>query len=278
MAEPQSVNGAPGLSSAAVLVTEKMIPSAVLDSNLESLMIWATQGVRVTTGEPLFVAAFKLASSRTAIFLRCLVQDLGADVNHTYRGVPPLLMAVTRGDLAVVRCLVELGADIGALSVHGDSALHVSARNGHYLTVQYLLEASGANIEDITKGDVTVWDLLTDNLENAKGSDSDDDSDEEEVEKEDPVALIGLLRVMVLHRAPPPTLVALLSPKPACVMQEGAWLRARLPAYITHRRAYLDLNCSRISLLPGVLQALVHGFEGSAATDELWATGLGTAS
>jgi hypothetical protein len=42
-----------------------MIASAVLDGDLSSLMIWATQGVRVTSGEPLFVAAFKLASSKT---------------------------------------------------------------------------------------------------------------------------------------------------------------------------------------------------------------------
>jgi hypothetical protein len=276
MAELQSVDGVPGLSSVAV-VTEKMIASAVSDGDLGSLMIWATQGVRVTTGEPLFVAAFKLASSRTASFLRCLVQDLGADVNQTHLGVPPLLMAVSRGDLAVARCLVELGADIGALSVHGDTALHVSARNGHYPTVQYLLEASGASIEDITKGDVTVWDLLIDHLENAEGAHSDDDSDEEEVKKEDPLALTGLLRVMVLRGAPPPALVALLSPEPARVVQEGARLRARLPAYLAHRRAYLDLRCPRISPLPGVLRALIYGFEGPATTEEFWATGLGQA-
>jgi hypothetical protein len=124
-------------------------------------------------------------------------------------------------------------------------------------------------MDDVNNDGYSAWGLLREHFSTFG---------EEYEEGRDPVALIGLLRVMVLHCAPPPTLVALLSPKPACVMQEGAWLRARLPAYITHRRAYLDLNCSRISLLPGVLQALVHGFEGSAATDELWATGLGTAS
>jgi hypothetical protein len=61
------------------------------------------------------------------------------------------------------------------------------------------------------------------------------------------------------------------------MVQEGARLRARLPAYLAHRRAYLNSRCPRISLLPGVLRTLIHGFEGPATTEELWATGLGTA-
>jgi hypothetical protein len=82
---------------------------------------------------------------------------------------------------------------------------------------------------------------------------------------------------MVLRGAPPPALVALLSPEPARVVQEGARLRARLPAYLAHRRAYSDLRCPRVSFLPGVLRALIYGFEGPGTTEELWATGLGEA-
>jgi hypothetical protein len=51
----------------------------------------------------------------------------------------------------------------------------------------------------------------------------------------------------------------------------------RLPAYLAHRRAYVDLRCPRISPLPGVLRALIYGVEGATTTEELWATGLGTA-
>jgi hypothetical protein len=40
----------------------------------------------------------------------------------------------------------------------------------------------------------------------------------------------------------------------------------------------LDLFCPRISVLPGVLRALICTFEGIATTAELWATGLGQAS
>jgi hypothetical protein len=129
--------------------------------------------------------------------------------------------------------------------------------------MQYLLEEAGVNIDDVNNDGETAWDLLIEHLQ-----DTTDDDD---------VALTSLLQVTVLRDAPPPALVALLSPEPARVVQEGARLRARLPAYLAHRRAYLDSRCPRISLLPGVLRALIYSFEGPATTEELWATGLGTA-
>jgi hypothetical protein len=57
------------------------------------------------------------------------------------------------------------------------------------------------------------------------------------------------------------------------VVQEGARLRARLPAFLARRRALLDESC----LLIGPLQALVLGYEQPTTTEELWATGLGAA-
>jgi hypothetical protein len=162
------------------------------------------------------------------------------------------------------------------------TALLESAYNGQYATTQYLLEEVGANIQNVNIDGETVWDLLRQHLKDEvelKRRDNavltGDDSDQED--EADPVVLTVLLRVMVLRGAPPPALVALLSPEPARVVQEGARLRARLPAYLAHRRACLDSRCPRISLLPGVLRALIYGFEGPATTEELWATGLGTA-
>jgi hypothetical protein len=193
--------------------------------------------------------------------LRCLAQKLGADVNQANPdGEKPLVAAAYLGDLTSVRCLIELGAKVGAMDAHGDTALLASALNGHYVIMQYLLEEAGANMDDVNNFGNDVWVLLILYSEDR-----------------DPVALTGLLRVLVLRGAPPPALVALLSPEPARVVQEGARLRARLPAYLARRRAYLDSRCPRISQLPGVLRALIHGFEGSATTEELWATGLGTA-
>jgi hypothetical protein len=55
MAEPQSIDGVPGLFSAAVVVTELMLKSAARAGELDSLTTWATQGVRVAAGRPLCV-------------------------------------------------------------------------------------------------------------------------------------------------------------------------------------------------------------------------------
>jgi hypothetical protein len=57
------------------------------------------------------------------------------------------------------------------------------------------------------------------------------------------------------------------------MVQEGARLRARLPAYLVRRQALLDAHCP--VLLPPLL-ALVHGYMELTTTEELWATGLGT--
>jgi hypothetical protein len=282
-----------------VVVTEGMLTEAALAGDLESLVIWATQGVRVTTTGPLYVAA-ELGYLEV---VRCLVHKLGADVHQVDQhgltlliiatglnnltmvqclaevgadanqvmpnnGYSPLNIATRRGNLAVVRCLVEIGAVVGAMDDNGDTALLDSARNAHYLTMRYLLEEAGADMEDVNYDGATVWHLLIVHL---KGGKRDD-----EVEA-DSLALTALLRVLVLRGAPPPGLVALLSPEPARVVQDGARLRARLPAYLTHRRAYLDSRCPRISVLPGVLRALIYTFEGPGTTEELWATGLGQA-
>jgi hypothetical protein len=203
-----------------------------------------------------------------------LLVELGADVNHadpSDDGRTPLIIAACFGDLAIVRCLIELGAEVGAVNVLGNTALLESTFNGRLSMTQYFLENADANMDTVNNDGETLWDMLKGHLE--------DVADEASVLEEDATAeLTGLLRVMVLRGAPTPALVALLSPEHARVVQEGARLRARLPAYLAHRRAYLDLRCPRISLLPGVLRALIYTFEGRATTEGLWATGLGQAN
>jgi hypothetical protein len=200
---------------------------------------------------------------------------MGADINQRdHCGATPLIVAARRANLAVMQCLVELGAEVGAINDDGDTALLVCACNDRFRMMQYLLEEAGANMDDVNNEGQTVWNLLTNRLERLAW-------DKKGRVKIDLPTVTSLLRVLVLRGAPPPALVALLSPEPARVVQEGARLRARLPAYLAHRRAYLDSHldsrCPRISLLPGVLRALIYSFEGPATTEELWATGLGTA-
>lgn len=79
------------------------------------------------------------------------------------------------------------------------------------------------------------------------------------------VTLAALLWVMVLHNAPPPTLIALLLCKPMRVVKEGARLEARLPAYVMRRWVLLDAHCS---LVP-TLQILVHSNVELTTTEEL---------
>jgi hypothetical protein len=112
---------------------------------------------------------------------------------------------------------------------------------------------------------MTVWDLLTVHTRRALGN------DELVAPQEDPKAMTALLRVMVLRGSSPPALVALLLPAERLVVDKGAWLRARIPAYLTRRRALLDAH---IQLIPP-LQALVHSYESDiympATTDKIWA-------
>jgi hypothetical protein len=84
--------------------------------------------------------------------------------------------------------------------------------------------------------------------------------------------ITAVLRVMVLHGGPPESLTAELAPPLQQIVQDGARLRARLPAYLARRRALLDAHCP---LLLPPLRDLVHGYEVPTTTDELWATGLG---
>jgi hypothetical protein len=70
---------------------------------------------------------------------------------------------------------------------------------------------------------------------------------------------------------PPESLAKYLAPPLQQIVQDGARLRARLPAYLTQRRALLDAHCP---LLPP-LQDLVYGYEEPTTTEELWVTGLG---
>jgi hypothetical protein len=188
--------------------------------------------------------------------------ELGADINLGMQpdGHTPLIIAADMNNVAMVRCLVELGAEVGAADTDGNTALFVSALNGHYL-----LEDAGAIMDDVNTYEVTIYDLLVEHFDAVPRGD--------EAEADLP-ALIGLLRFLVLHDAPLPALVALLSSEPARVVQEGARLRAQLPAFLVERRALLDAHCP-VLLAPH--RDLVHGYMELTTTEELWATGLGTA-
>jgi hypothetical protein len=142
------------------------------------------------------------------------------------------------------------------------AALHVCSLP----VVQWLLELGGAQITDTNNERRSVWTArgphgLPNVLRGAYGY----------VTNRRTAASVSLLRVMVLHGGPPESLATDLAPPLKRIVQDGARLRARLPAYLARRRALLDAHCP---LLPP-LRDLVHGYEEPTTTDELWATGLG---
>jgi hypothetical protein len=153
--------------------------------------------------------------------------------------------------------LAEGGACITDRMIGVHSSLLVATACGSFTTCQWLLEHGGADIKDATDKGSTVWDMLGGNLI-----------------RSDAAEVTALLRVMVLNGTPPAEMVARLRPEHARVVEEGARLRAALPAYLAQRRALLDAHCPLIA----PLLALVRGYDPEpTTTEELWATGLGVA-
>jgi hypothetical protein len=182
---------------------------------------------------------------------------------------------------------LEGGASITETDNAGETALLLAAcaHNGFTKVefyppmVQWLLEFGGAQITDTDNAGISVWtvdwqDGLPHMLIGAYAINRVGkfmSLDGEYIEMGDIVALTAMLRVMLLHGGPSEFLAKDLAPPFQQIVQDGARLRARLPAYLTQRRALLDAHCP---LLPP-LQALVHGYEEPTTTDEFWATGLG---
>jgi ankyrin repeat protein len=287
---------------AAALVTEAMVTQASANGDSESLRQWVRQGVRVRTAGPLNAAV----EGGFLEVMELLVTELGADANKADEiGMTPLLNAGWRDDyevdMEIMQCLVELGADVDLVmdngetiliyaayccepetmeclvevgastevmdGINGNTALLVTALQGFYHKMQYLIEHAGANMEAVNNYGETMWDLLTNSV---KLMDEDYGFDPD---RRETAQLIALLRVLVLRDAPPPALVALLPPEPARVVQEGARLLAQLPAYLVRRQAFLNAHCS---VLPPELRALVHGYMELTTTEDFWAT-LGAA-
>jgi hypothetical protein len=268
MNEYSKIHDASSTSSEVEAVTDEMVEEASEAGDLEQLQVWARQGVRVTTGEPLHAPA---GGGFVEVAI-CLVQEPGADVNQaTNAGITALIYAVVHGNLdmvrclvehgadvdkcdeegdkdtallaaakegklAIVRCLVELGASIEAVDIHGDTALLACTRNGHYLTMhghystmQFLLEHAGANFDCVRRAGFCIWFALCDCLLHDVTYFANENN---------PAALTPLLRVMVLRGDPPRKKkvvrkgLLLLSPENVRVVQEGARLRVRLSAYL----------------------------------------------
>jgi hypothetical protein len=192
-------------------------------------------------------------------------------------GQTPLVTAASNGTFNNFRRLLQLGADVNKGDENGNTALLECASGGQYLHMLFLLEHADANINCVNNAGNTVWDEMIHNMKIKNSYYLHNPLEHEEGHENYGISanLIALLRVMVLRDAPPAALVTLLPPEIyARVVQSGARLRARLPAYLVRRRALLDEHCPVLLLL---LRALVHGYMELTTTEELWATELGAA-
>jgi hypothetical protein len=160
--------------------------------------------------------------------------------------------------------LEEGGARITDRDHKGYTALLLTTLGGSFATCQWLLEDGGADIAEANDAGQTVWD----SLESVCSFHPDD---------EEVAEVTALLRVMVLKGDPPADFLAYGHagiPEYARLVEEGARLRAALPAYLVRRRALLDDHCPLIA----PLLALVRDYNPEpTTTEELWATGLGAA-
>jgi hypothetical protein len=174
----------------AIEVTEEALLQACNRGDIWQLRRWARRGLRVTCANP----------SREAVLhgkyeaARCLVRELGADVNQADEkgflplgtaaclgssnvrmvkflaielgadvnqtdagGHTPFLLATIAGHLPLMRCLVkELGANVNTASIEGLSPLYMAAHDDKLDLTQFLLvEELGAGVNIVTKNGST---------------------------------------------------------------------------------------------------------------------------
>jgi hypothetical protein len=110
-----------------VVVTEEMVRAAIIAQDLKKLTTWAAngQGVRLTSKLLLLHAAGHCSPE----MMECLVRGFGADVSQPVDasfGATPLIAAIICGMERNVRCLVKLGAEVGAVNKSGYTSLTCS--------------------------------------------------------------------------------------------------------------------------------------------------------
>ena len=71
-----------------------------------------------------------------------ILVEAGADLNKTVRLVTPLYMAAWHGDEAIVKILVKAGADLNMANNDGWTPLRITAEKGHEAVVKILLDAN----------------------------------------------------------------------------------------------------------------------------------------
>jgi ankyrin repeat protein len=141
-----SGSGEQGPSLPGLHVSQNAIIGACKRGDIAQLRRWGRQGIRVKNADLLVNAILDEISLG---ILRCLVKELGADVNgaRLTDGGTPLYAAAWIGNLPYVQFLVkELGADVNQAAVDGATPLFIAAQNGSLALVQCLIKELGADV------------------------------------------------------------------------------------------------------------------------------------
>jgi hypothetical protein len=274
--------GADMESTNSIGMTARMLAS--LDGKLEVVAYLVEYGANVAHTDSAGMTALLHSVDGNLPTVQHLLEHGASITERSDNGTTALLHAAKNGRLEVVQFLLSPkgGASITETDNKGNTALLLAGGRCCYCypsVVQWLLEFGGAQITDKCHGGKSVWtahrfNCLLELLISAYTKDCDGEYftvNGKNVPNGNIVALTAMLRVIVLHGGPPKSLLVNLAPPLQRIIQDGARLQARLPAYLRQRRALLDAYCP---LLPP-LQALVHGYGEPTTTDELWATGLG---
>ncbi|KAJ3394178.1 Ankyrin repeat and death domain-containing protein 1A [Entophlyctis sp. JEL0112] len=123
----------------------KTIRDAILSGNenlLADLVRKHSEDVNADVeGSP---SILELCTTKASLASIKLLVEAGLKLTH--QGVAPLNLAVKRGDVAILECLLDLGAEVNRLDDNGSSALHIAAAFASPTEINILVN-HGANLE-----------------------------------------------------------------------------------------------------------------------------------
>jgi ankyrin repeat protein len=150
-----SSGGVPGESLQKLHVSELAIFGACKRGDIDQLRRWGRQGVRVKDADFLVDA---ICAEVSLDILRCLVKELGADINgaRLTDGATPLCVAAEIGNLALLQFILkELGADVNQAENDGSTPLFIAAQRGYLAVVRLLVAELGADVNQAVHGGAT---------------------------------------------------------------------------------------------------------------------------
>jgi ankyrin repeat protein len=105
-------------------------------------------GANVNQVDEIGISSLHIAMQHSKLHMvRLLITELGADLGADHDGATPLLFAATIGNIDMVRYLTsELGVDVNQANADGSTPLIVAAVLGRLAMVRFLVSEHGADV------------------------------------------------------------------------------------------------------------------------------------